>query len=467
MKKPIFEHSPLLPPALSLAAGIAVGCKLLLTGGQVLALLAAVVAATLLLSRRPLLQSVATWACFFVLGLAVAPGETSRVADGTLAEAVVVSPVAERPKTLMTDLLLTATGERRRCYIWKDSLSRQLQPGDALLARFSHGQFVGPADWRPDGSGLSRVSPLQRLRLRALRWREGALQRLHVTGADADAQAVVAAMVLGDKRALTRELRDVYTVSGASHVLALSGLHLSIIYLLLTRLSLGRRRFWAGQVLTVVALWAYALLTGLSPSLVRAATMLSVYALFALGGRRHAPLGVLSFTAIVMLLADGSALFDLGFQLSFLAMLGILLFVPRFDALTARRPAMGRSGWRAPLRWLGGVVGVSVAAQLGTAPLVAFCFGRFSTWFLLTNLVVIPLATLVLYGALLVLLFPAAAPLLLSVVGAMNAALTAISRLPWASIGPLQPSALQVVLAYVVIAVVYALLCRLTAHRSR
>lgn len=478
MKLTPIDRAPLLPLALCLVAGIAVGNPFG-TGWPLMVVAGVLLAVTLLAGRWPLVQSLGVWLCFVVLGMLVAPAEEGGVADGVWTEAVVASPIAERPKTVMADLLLTPSGERRRCYLWKDERSLQLKPADNLVVSIHDRQFVSRDGWQRGGNGLSHLSAFQRLRLKALLWREWALQRLHASAADADAQAVVAAMVLGDKRALTRELRDVYSVSGASHVLALSGLHLSIIYLLLTRLTLGRRRFWLGQVLIVASLWAFTLLTGLSTSLVRAATMLTVYALFALGGRRHAPLGVLSFTAIVMLLFDSSALFDVGFQLSFMAMLGIILFMPLFDDKSPGLKSgiyykvthgaginyLSRGWWDGIKRNSLGYLLVSVAAQLGTAPLIAFYFGRFSTWFLLTNLVVIPLATLILFGAVVVLLFPAAAGLLLMVVGWMNAFLSFVSRLPLASIDHLQPSVLQVVLIYVVIAVIYALLFRLVGRR--
>lgn len=377
-----------------------------------------------------------------------------RVPDGQWTEAVVASVPADKPKTLQLFLLLTETGERRRCYIWKDEHSQQLRAGDDLMVRISDGQFVRYDGWRRGGDGWNNIGHLQRLRIKALMLRERLLIRLRVNDDDDEAQALIAAMVLGDKSALTPELRNRYSITGASHVLALSGLHLSIIYLLLTRLTLGRRRSWLIQIVVLTAVWTYALLTGLPTSLIRAATMITVYGLFSLGGRRRASLNILCFTAIIMLLADSSALFDVGFQLSFMAMLGILLFTPLMESWMSARWMMEHR----ILSWVLSLLMVSVAAQMGTAPLVAYYFGRFSTWFLVTNLIVIPLTTLLLYAALASFILPVIGGVAVTIAHVMNKALDTMTTWPLASIEGLHPSVLQVAMCYVVVAAVYVLL---------
>lgn len=453
MGRPVFENCPLLMPALCLALGIVLGGELL-QGWPAAALLVTVVMTTLLLSRWPLLQSLGILVCFVVLGMAVSPVEEDQVPDGVWTEAVVASPLVDKPKTLMAELILVQTGERRRCFIWKDERSQCLDLGDNLLVCIEQHQFVRRDGWKSGGDGFSRLSDVQRLRIRALRWRGALVKRLTASSEDHDAQAVLAAMVLGDKSSLSKELRETYSVTGASHILALSGLHLGIIYLLLMRLTMGRRRFWLTQIVVVLAIWAFALITGLSVSVVRAATMISIYALFSLGGRHHAPLAVLSFTAIVMLLLNSRSLFDVGFQLSFMSMLGILLFSPRFEAFVSVKWLMTHR----LARCLFALTVISLSAQLGTAPLVAYHFGRFSPYFLLTNFLVIPAATLILYGAIVVLAFPITGGVLLAFVNVLNGVLGWMSRLPGASIEGLQPSWLQVALVYVVEAILYYLL---------
>lgn len=444
--------TPLLPVAISLAAGIVVGCWPG-TGAVVAALLLTVIVGWLL-RRHALAQGLCGLLAVFMAGMLLSPDDGQGVPDGQWTEAVVASAPVEKPKTMMAELLLTATGERRRCYIWKEEGSRQLRLGDNLLVRISEHQFVRHGDWRRGGNGWSTISSWQRVRIKALALRSHLLQRLKINGDDEEAEALIAAMVLGDKSALTPQQRNRFSVTGASHVLALSGLHLSIIYLLLTRLMLGRRRFWLSQVVVVLTIWAYALLTGLPTSLVRAATMISVYSLFQVGGRSHAPLGVLSFTAIIMLVVDSSALYDVGFQLSFMAMLAILLFVPLMESLWSGRWMMEHR----VMRWMTSMLTVTVAAQIGTAPLVAYYFGRFSTWFLLTNLVVLPLTMLILYAALAALLWPALTVVATALVRVMSGALDMIATWPLASVEGLHPSVLQVALCYVAAGAFYVLL---------
>ncbi len=289
------------------------------------------------------------------------------------------------------------------------------------------------------------------------------LERYRMATDDEEQYAVLAAMTLGDKSALTRDLRETYSKTGASHVLALSGLHLGIIYLLLSWMMMGRRGYVLSQVVIILGLWGFAMLTGMSASVVRAASMLSLYAVFTLGDRGRSPLNVLSFTAIVLLLLNARALFDVGFQMSFLAVLSILLFMPLFDALVPMRFLLRHRA----LRWVYSMAAVSVAAQLGVGPLIAFYFHRFSTYFLIANFVVIPLATLILYGALLTFLLPVAGGVVAGLAGCLNASLSWLAALPLSSIDDLHISGLQLFLIYVVVGCFYLVLRKLQTQVSQ
>ena len=283
------------------------------------------------------------------------------------------------------------------------------------------------------------------------------LDRLAYSGVDGDAYAVVAAMALGDKSALTHELRDTYSVSGASHVLALSGLHLGIIYCLLW-LFLPHRRWPAvSQTIILIAIWLYVLLVGMPVSVVRSAVMLTVYGLLSIGHRNKMSVNALAFTAIVMLMCNPEWLFDIGFQLSFMAVLAILLFVPLFEDVFSAK-YLQEHRW---IRRIWGLVAVSVSAQIGVAPLIAYYFGRLSTYFLLTNFIVLPAAYLILGFSLIVLLFPSLAYILLYIVDTLNAVLLRITAIPGSSIDGFHPNVLQVVLTYVIIFCTYLLIERI------
>lgn len=335
----------------------------------------------------------------------------------------------------------------------------------ALLGRWGKVQTVGIAlcammlgvlviEMNMQKAGEGEASRIERTQQYFLHQRSLLLERLETAGLSDDRYAVVAAMALGDRSALTKELKETYSKTGASHVLALSGLHLGIIYALLSMLVVGRRWQMITQVATVLSIWAFVFLTGMSASVVRSAIMLTVYALLALGHRQKMSVNTLAFTAIVMLLVTPKALFDVGFQMSFMAVFSILLFVPLFYRPFSAEYLMTHRA----VSWLWGIVAVSVAAQIGVAPLIAYYFGRFSCYFLLTNFIVIPAATLILYLALGTLLIPSLGVVLASMVGLLNTTLLYIATIPGATIEGLHPSVGLTVAIYGVLLAAYYLL---------
>ena len=285
-------------------------------------------------------------------------------------------------------------------------------------------------------------------------------QGISGTGLAGDVLAVVSALTVGDKSDLTPELKATYSASGASHVLALSGLHIGILAGILTLLLYPLRLFPLGRsltgVLTVLLLWAFAFLSGLSASVVRAVTMFSLYvgASFFLEGRFSGFLS-LSLAAFLMLLYRPFYLFDVSFQLSFLAVWGILLFYPVFSGWL---PA----GYRR-IRWLWNTLSVSMAAQLGTLPFVLFYFGAFPTYFLLANLLVTPLAVCILGSSLAALAFERipwmgerAADLVRLSAEALNGSMFQIQQLSGSQVTSVYISGFQLVLCYLLLALLYA-----------
>ena len=489
MKNDPFESVPLLRLAVCLMVGIVVG-EYAIIPVPILPVFIAMVAVTLLLWKFPQVQSVVIALCFVMLGglLMQRQKESLQVAwpeEEVQYEAVVLSEPVEKPKTIAVDILLTGSQRKLKCYLYKDDRSRCLRIGDGLRLQsrikpnsdwhngtfdyrryleihgFTGTTFVSSWKWQKVQISLSGLSRLERTRLYFLQLRSRLLSRW---GGDDDASAVVAAMTLGDKSALTQDLKETYAITGASHILALSGLHLSIIYSLLT-LLLGARKFFTFSpfhLFTLSGVWAFVFLVGMPVSVVRAAVMLSVYALLSLGHRDKMSVNTLAFTALVLLMLHPLSLFDVGFQMSFMAVFSILVWMPLLmsvfppDYLQTHRV----------VRWCWAMVAVSVAAQMGVAPLIAYYFGRFSTYFLLTNFIVVPTATLILWLAPVVLLIPSCAYLLLYIVGLLNTVLTRIAAIPGASIEGLHPSILQVAMIYVIIVAVYLLILRLRKETS-
>jgi competence protein ComEC len=232
---------------------------------------------------------------------------------------------------------------------------------------------------------------------------------------------------LGQKSHLSGATKQYFSTSGASHILAVSGLHVGIIFmaisLLLRPLTPIRWTLKIQQLLVITLLWGYAFLCGLPPSIVRAVTMFSVGALGVIVHQQSQSLNNVCFTAFAMLLYNPNYLFDMGFQLSFSAVIGILLYVnsqkSNFASKREQRqvyltmPSGSKimseankvEGQKSELlhRLFTSVkemCGVSIAAQLATLPLILYYFGSFPTYFLITNLTVVPLGTLLVYSCL-------------------------------------------------------------------
>jgi len=271
------------------------------------------------------------------------------------------------------------------------------------------------------------------------------LRRMSALGMEEKTRAVVAAMTLGDRSLLTRDTRELFADAGASHLLALSGLHLGIIVGLFLQLMNGRflcsRWRYVLGVSVLMFAWMYAWLTGMPTSLVRAATMTSLFICASLLNRYGDPLQHLLLTGIILLLVRPMYLFDVGAQLSFLSVAGILLFYrPLYMWFFDR--------WRYQIFWLERywllwpftTFAVSLCAQLLTFPLVAFYFHQIPVYGAVLSIVLIPLTTLFIALAFTVLvlsvLWPAAASLLsvpLSwIVYAMMWMMTSVSHWPGA-----------------------------------
>lgn len=213
-------------------------------------------------------------------------------------------------------------------------------------------------------------------------------------GLDEEVQAVIAALTIGDKSDLSTDLKNVYSAAGASHVLALSGLHVGILsgflFLVFYPLTYWKRYGRMVRMLLVVTLlWGFAFISGLSSSVMRAVVMFSLYTFASCcSEERFSGIHSLVLAAFLMLLYNPFFLFDLSFQLSFAAVASILAFYPLCTRGVVIQNRL--------LRYLFNLLCLSVSAQVGTLPFVLLYFGTFPTYFLLANLIVSPLAACIL-----------------------------------------------------------------------
>ncbi|HKI90069.1 MAG TPA: ComEC/Rec2 family competence protein, partial [Draconibacterium sp.] len=212
---------------------------------------------------------------------------------------------------------------------------------------------------------------------------------------------ILSALTLGYKRGLDPEIKTVFSSSGAMHVLAVSGLHVGIIYgVLLFILGFLKRRK-AGRLLfvllTLFCLWAFAFITGLSPSVERAATMFSLLVIGENLKRRINVYNSLAASAMLLLLLNPNNLFEVGFQLSYAAVFGIVFLQPKLAKTIKVKTKVGRFFWV--------LLTVSIAAQLATFPITLFYFNQFPTYFWLANLLVIPAVSILIPLGLSLLIF--------------------------------------------------------------
>ena len=261
-------------------------------------------------------------------------------------------------------------------------LRRQGIIGSAYIAKFS----LQPAASKPQLSLQKRL-----------------YQRLAAAGLEGDELAIVGALTLGYKEDLDPEVKHRFQASGAAHVLAVSGLHTGIIYgLIILLFTLGGRikPMYENRLgrclismLVISVMWFYAWLTGMTPSVTRAVLMVTLVEIGRMTYRNSLSVNTIAAAAVLILLARPLDLWSISFQLSFTATAAIVIFAREAKSFFHRKE-WNHIWYGRILSWVLGTVIISLAAQLGTMPVTMYAFGQLSTYFLLTNLIVLPLASL-------------------------------------------------------------------------
>jgi competence protein ComEC len=273
--------------------------------------------------------------------------------------------------------------------------------------------------------------------------------------------AVACALVLGYKDDIDDDLNDAFAASGTLHVLAVSGLHVGILYGIVMAVLKPIRRIrggkWTVALCGIAVLWIYAFITGLSPSVLRAAMMCSVATLAGPWGRRSSMYNTFAVSAFILLVYDPNRIYSVGFQLSYAAVFGIVKFYP--PLLRLWEP----SSWLASKIWE--VSCVSIAAQVATLPLALYYFHRFPVWFLLANLAAIPLSFVILVAGLVTLaaaVWPIAAMasgyVLNGTVWLLNRSVKLTADLPFSVIDNIYISTFQCVMLAGIVAVIAILI---------
>lgn len=234
-----------------------------------------------------------------------------------------------------------------------------------------------------------------------VRWNRNLRQRLGQADLDDTSYAFLSAMLLGDKSSINPSDVNSFSAAGLSHLLALSGTHVAVIITIISISLLPfaiTRRKLPFYLLSILFLWGYAALTGMSPSVVRAVIMASVFLVGRILERSSVPINSLCFAALLILFCNPSDLFAPGFQMSFAAVAGIIVFYPVFNRINRRKHPYLYLIWSYPA--------LSLSAMILTWGVSAWYFHVFPLYFLLANLFAVPIVPFILGIGVLLLVFP-------------------------------------------------------------
>ena len=334
-------------------------------------------------------------------------------------------------------LLVAGTLLRKKTYIT-----------EALL--FAFWITLGMARVAMSNKGTQENSFYETIHWKAQEQQEQLTQRLRDAGLDEKTLSLSSALLLGQKTTLEKETRRNYAQVGVSHLLALSGMHLGIIYGLMYMLFIRRIRFsewkWFWLPLILLTIWGYTFVTGFPISLVRASIMFSLATIATLAQNETPPLHILALSALVILLFSPDALFSISFQLSFLAVLFIIILYQPLRRLIG------------PQNIIIDMLMLSVVAQLGTAPLSIYYFHTLPLMGAIVSVILIPLTTVIIYLGLTVLLIPIdCLTWLLSIaIKLQDWIVGTAASIPHTVITDLYPTWWQVLLAYMLLLCIIA-----------
>ena len=406
----------------------------------------------------------------------------TKLKDADFYQCAIIEPVKEKTNSYQLTLLINAKSidsvwssskGKALIYIEKDSMSSTLKFGDELLIK-GNLNFLEPPknpkefDYK---KYLENRSIYQQGYLTCNDWqlmdsqvkgldvfandaRQFLLSSLKSNGVEGDQYAIASALILGSKDELDFEVKQAYATAGAMHVLAVSGLHVGIIFLilntLLSILDTSKKGRIVKAIILLIVLWSYALITGLSPSVLRAATMFSFVIMGTVLNRRSSIYNTLAASAFFLLIINPNLLFEVGFQLSYIAVLGIVYLQPLIYKRIYTRWCLLDKIWA--------ITAVSIAAQIATLPLTLYYFNQFPVYFMLSNLIVIPSAIVILsLGILLFITSPI--PVISESIGwvlnkfieGLNFGIKEIEALPNSLIEGLSISVLECVALYIII----------------
>jgi len=268
-----------------------------------------------------------------------------------------------------------------------------------------------------------------------------------------DAAALASTLILGYRADLSKEITEAYSKTGTMHVLSVSGMHVGLVFLVLSVLlkpmSKLKVLILARVALIIMAIWLYALITGFSPSVCRAALMISFVVIGKAVNRRQNTYNLIAISAFFLLIYNPFFLFDVGFQLSYLAVCGLVYFHPKIYHIWCFKYKFFDYVWS--------YCALSIAAQLATFPLALYYFHHFPLYFLISNLLIVLPVTIIMYLGILILFIPfnyileSLGTILSDLINLTNQTLLYIESLPFASLTGLRINGFELSLLLILI----------------
>ncbi len=285
-------------------------------------------------------------------------------------------------------------GVRITFYGKAHEITNRNNPGEFDYKRFINRKGIRHQFYLKD-TILITDSEHNNIAVHALLLRKKLLYIYKKAGITGDEFNVLAALTLGESSFISNEIKNSYIASGTMHVLAVSGLHVAIIYMiiafLLKPLDIGKKAKLLKVVIIIVFLWSYGLISGMSPSVMRSCAMFTFIVIGENYNKQTNIYNTLSASAFSLTLLDPYILFDIGFQLSYFAVVSIVFFQPKFANLLETDNKI--------LKYIRDLFIVSVVAQIGTTPISIYYFHQFPVYFLISNFLTVPISGLILYIA--------------------------------------------------------------------
>ena len=303
------------------------------------------------------------------------------------------------------------------CYFQKDSLTLNLNLGDQILTKsylneikhsgnpytFNYKKYLkykgiyNQCYIKADSYNIIAHNKGSKIRIFSNKTRQRLLSIYKKNNISGDEFAVLSALTLGYKSELTPELKESFSTSGSMHILAVSGLHVGIIFIILCKLLFFMQKNKYGKILQsliiIAVLFFYAFLTGLSESVLRATIMFTFISIGRMFTRQTNIYNTISASALVLLIINPYSIMNVGFQLSYAAVISIVFFQPKIYSLLYLKNTIPDYIWQ--------LISVAIAAQLGTFPITIYYFDQFPVYFILSNIIIIPIATIIVYSTLL------------------------------------------------------------------